>query len=192
MPASVPDAYPPRPFVTSHSRRSAERRSPQISGPKLTRGRSSTVSGGFTLIADLPPSAERSCATSALGWRRRPAVSDTVKQAEPPAAAAFEPNDIRRLLDEPRAGRDQLPRVGGGVDRGDPLPAREPVPGRPETQRAQVGGGDRHPVECVVPEIARLVIPPAQEDHVPGVAERLGAAHDLLGHLAPAVQFAPL
>src|SRR6266550_1088192 len=46
MPATVPDAYPPRPLVTSHSRRKPASRSPQISRPKWTRGCAITVGRG--------------------------------------------------------------------------------------------------------------------------------------------------
>src|SRR5260370_36114115 len=42
LPATVPDAYPPIPLVTSHSRDSAAARSPQISRPNWTSACSGT------------------------------------------------------------------------------------------------------------------------------------------------------
>src|SRR5690242_545407 len=55
-PPTVPDANPPIPLVTSHSRDSAEAKSPQISRPKLMRGLQILASGpSISAVVSFPP-----------------------------------------------------------------------------------------------------------------------------------------
>src|SRR5205807_7558450 len=81
----ISDAYPPRPFVTSHSRRSAEARSPQISRPKLTTGRAGALGSRpgiartavCSVLNDDPPVRSRSFAITP----RRPAAPKPARGA---------------------------------------------------------------------------------------------------------------
>src|SRR5690348_8122753 len=55
-PPTVPEANPPIPLVSSHSRDSAEAKSPQISRPKLMRGLQVLASGSsISAVVSFPP-----------------------------------------------------------------------------------------------------------------------------------------